>query len=522
MPSDPDDDADTPEPPTTVDRIFFEALPLPPSERGAFVARACGADDELHREVLSLLAAHADAEGFLSREPDLTGWPGEGAQRDRVGPYRLLEVLGTGGMSTVYLAERADHTFEKTVAIKFIRRGLDSEDLVRRFHMERQVLARLEHPNIARLLDGGTTSTGRPYLVMEHVEGIPVDAYCRQHRLSLRDRLVLFRTICSAVAFAHQNLVVHRDLKPSNVLVDGRGSVKLLDFGIAKVLEEGVLNPETESIRAESVRSGPDPTATAYRILTPRYASPEQIRGEPITTRTDVYALGVLLYELLTGSSPYDDLRQASVLERAVCDVEPLTPSARVRRSHAAGGEAASESGFAESLARLSRGLDGDLDNIVLMALRKEPSRRYASAADLSDDIQRHLEARPVAARPGTVRYRTIQVRPSQRHRRHRRCSGASGAHLRRHPEHDRLRAGRSCPRGGRGPPPHNPAGQQALGGDARIRQPDGESEPPGDHRPRSPRPGRARDRTPARGGADGGGGTPAHDRTRLQEPGAV
>ena len=388
----------------SAEEIFFDALEHPAQDRGRFVVHSCAGRKDVEAEVLSLLDAHGRARGFLDRDDERRAWPGEGPERDRVPSYRLLQVLGTGGMSTVFLAERDDDVFEKTVAIKFIRRGMDSADLERRFLTERQVLANLEHPNIARLLDGGVTAEGRPYLVMEHVEGVPVDRYCEENGLGLDDRLGLFRTICSAVHFAHENLVVHRDLKPTNILVDTNGTVKLLDFGIAKVLEETEADSvgragasadggADRSSGSRARRNRPVDTATLFRIMTPRYASPEQVRGEPITTRTDVYALGVLLFELLTGAEPYRvEGRTQEELAQAICDTEPSRPSAAVRRS--------------ERTIRFGKRLDGDLDNIILMALRKEPERRYASVSELSADIGRHLAGLPVLARADTLRYR--------------------------------------------------------------------------------------------------------------------
>ena len=366
---------------TSADEILYLALDQPTEDRAAFIRTRCDGRPDLEDDVLSLLRAHERAGRFLEREDDERRlWPGDGSERDRVGPYQLLHVLGVGGMSTVFLAERADQSFEKSVAVKFIRRGMDSTELERRFRTERQVLADLEHPNIARLLDGGATDSGRPYLVMEHVDGVPIDEYCRRNRLHIRERVRLFETVCSAVQFAHQNLVVHRDLKPSNILVTQSGEVKLLDFGIAKVLEE------------ESSRSSVD-TETMHRILTPRYASPEQVKGQRITTKTDVYALGVLLYELLTGSPPYQvDGRSQDEIEHAVCETEPGRPSLVSKSS----GNVVSVSGQ----------LDDELDNIVLMALRKDPERRYATASELGQDLSNYLADLPVRARPDTVRYR--------------------------------------------------------------------------------------------------------------------
>jgi serine/threonine-protein kinase len=322
----------------------------------------------------------------------------------RIGPYKILQEIGHGGMGTVYLAARADEQYQKRVAIKVIKAGMGGDEAVGRFRRERQILAGLDHPNIARLLDGGATDEGLPYLVMEHIEGRPLHDYCDSRRLPINDRLRIFQQVCSAVAHAHRNLIVHRDLKPSNILVTPEGVPRLLDFGIAKLL-----NPE---LSAEAL------TATGL-AMTPEYASPEQARGEPITTASDVYSLGVILYELLTGQRPYR-FRSRNPLEvlRAVIEEEPARPSTAVERMRV---KAAVEPGTDEgepitavkvsqtregTPARLQRKLQGDLDTIVMMALRKEPQRRYVSVEALSEDLRRYLEQRPVVARKGTAAYR--------------------------------------------------------------------------------------------------------------------
>jgi eukaryotic-like serine/threonine-protein kinase len=320
----------------------------------------------------------------------------------RIGPYRILRELGHGGMGTVYLAVRADEQFHKRVALKVIRSGADSDEVVRHFKRERQILASLDHPNVARLLDGGTTDDGLPYFVMEYIEGEPFLGYCDSRNLPIPERLRLFQQIGSAVQYAHRNLVVHRDIKPGNILVAADGTPKLLDFGIAKLL-----NPEL---------AGEAPSATAM-AMTPEYASPEQARGDRITTATDVYSLGVVLYELLTGHHPYRlASRQALDVLKAISDQEPEKPSTAVDRTEE---RTAPQGGSLvrltpESVARtregtpdkLKRRLRGDLDNILMLALRKEPQRRYASVEAFSDDIRRFLEGLPVAARKPTVRYR--------------------------------------------------------------------------------------------------------------------
>lgn len=323
-----------------------------------------------------------------------------------MGSYEIVRELGRGGMGSVYLAVRADAQFDKRVAIKIVNRGMDTNFVLRRFSRERQILAALDHPHIAKLLDGGATEDGLPYFVMEYVEGLPVTDYCDRRKLSVGERLELFRQICSAVQYAHQNVVVHRDLKPSNILVTEAGTPKLLDFGIAKLLNPG---PNAETL---------EQTEAAVRLMTPEYASPEQMRGLPITTASDVYSLGVLLYEILTGRRPYRlKSRTATEIMSAMCEWEPERPSAVVGRAEefptdepAHARSAVSPDTVASSRAteptRLRRSLSGDLDTITIKALRKEPQRRYASAEHLSEDIRRHLVGLPVGARPDTLGYR--------------------------------------------------------------------------------------------------------------------
>jgi eukaryotic-like serine/threonine-protein kinase len=331
-----------------------------------------------------------------------------------VGPYRLIRELGRGGMGTVYLAVRSDDAFQKRVAVKILKRGMDTDSIVRRFRTERQILASLEHPNIAGLLDGGTTADGLPYFAMEYVEGQPIDEYADAQRLDTTARLRLFRQVCSAVQYAHQNLIIHRDLKPANVLVTADGTPKLLDFGIAKLL-----NPELGGATLA-------PTVVGLQLMTPEYASPEQVRGEPVTTATDIYSLGVMLYELLTGRRPYRlNSRSVEEIERVVCNAHPVRPSTAVTRveefagNDAVTGEAAvtlaeihpTNTGRARAIDtdRLSKRLAGDLDTIVLKALSKEPPRRYASVDQFSEDIHRHLVGLPVIARKDTLGYRTAK-----------------------------------------------------------------------------------------------------------------
>ncbi len=344
--------------------LVQDALDLSASDLPAFLASACDSED-LRRKVESLLAAERAAGDFLELPAWGEAW--EGGTSPRVGCYRLLRELGRGGMSTVYLARRDDDVFDKRVAIKVLRADGQKDNLLRRFHNERRILANLDHPHIARLLDGGRTANGRPYFVMEYVEGEPIDVYCDRRHLETEERIKLFRRVCAAVQYAHQNLVIHRDLKPSNVLVTGDGTPKLLDFGIAKLLDP---HP------ADGMRI--DSTQTWHRVLTPQYASPEQVRGEAITTTSDVYSLGVMLYALLSGRLPYRfESRTAVEIERLICEQEPPWPSS--------GG--------------------GDLDHIVMKALRKEPASRYPTVDQMTADLRRFLDRSPVAARQGNRLY---------------------------------------------------------------------------------------------------------------------
>lgn len=391
-----------------VKQLLDEAILVVPEERSAYLDGACGADRELRAEVESLLASHEQAGTNFLMKPAVNlkaaAPPSPTRIGRRLGVYQVLEEIGRGGMGEVYRGARVDGQYNKEVAIKLVRGGYDSASLLERFRNERQILATLDHPNIARLLDGGTTEDGVPYLVMEMIEGQPIDRYCDDHRLSVTARLRLFRQVCAAVQYAHQRLVIHRDLKPSNILVTKEGEPKLLDFGIAKIISP----------------TGDAPT-TLTQAMTPEYASPEQIRGEPITTNTDVYSLGVVLYQLLTGRSPYPgDTRSPHELARAVCETEPGRPSTAVLKRDALpnGQERNPEqiSSLREgSPAKLHRRLAGDLDDIVLMALRKEVSRRYGSVEQFAEDIRRHLEGLPVTASKGSWRYRAEKF--VQRHK---------------------------------------------------------------------------------------------------------
>ena len=322
---------------------------------------------------------------------------------DRIGPYRILRTLGVGGMGEVYLAERADAEFEHRVAIKVVHSGALARGVQSRLKIERQILAQLDHPNIAHLLDGGTLADGTAYIVMEYVDGIAIDTYCDTHRLDIPARLRLFQVVCAAVHYAHQNLIVHRDLKPSNILVTKAGVPKLLDFGIAKLLDDRQLGRHTLAV-----------THADLRIMTPEHASPEQVMGHAITTASDVYVLGVLLYKLLAGVGPYViPTARLTDIERAICEKVPPLLSQAVGRE-----DSAEARGVAEARSttpnRLRRTLQGDLDNIVLMAMRKEPERRYGSAQQMAGDIQRYLDGKPVIARRDTLSYRSAKF--VQRH----------------------------------------------------------------------------------------------------------
>jgi len=317
---------------------------------------------------------------------------------DRIGPYRVLRTLGVGGMGEVYLAERADAEFDQKVAIKVVFGGSLTRGVHSRIKIERQILAQLDHPNIAHLMDGGSLPDGTAYIVMEYVDGIPIDVYCDSNRLDIEARLKLFQTVCAAVHYAHQNLIVHSDLKPSNILVTAAGVPKLLDFGIAKLLDERQAGQHTLAV-----------TQADLRLMTPDHASPEQVRGQAITTSSDVYVLGVLLYKLLTGTGPFviPSMRLTDI-ERAICEKDPPLPS------HAVSTDVSAEArGIVDargvSANRLMRILRGDLDNIVIMAMRKEPERRYSSAQQLASDIQRYLDGKPIIARRDTISYRTAK-----------------------------------------------------------------------------------------------------------------
>jgi serine/threonine protein kinase len=384
----------TPERWQRVKMIFDRAVECDPAMRESVLREECGADEDLLQQVRLMLERDATAASLLEK-PALGAAPEAASARApdpmigrTIGPYRVIRQIGRGGMGFVYLAQRADDQFRRRVALKAVDPSLVDKHTLHRFENERQTLAMLDHPNIIKLIDGGATEDGLPWLVMDYVEGETIDKYCETRRLALPEQLKLFRTVCAAVHYAHQNLVIHRDLKPSNILITPDGTPKLLDFGIAKLL------------RPEFAQHTVGYTRTDLQPMTPQYASPEQIRGLPITTASDIYSLGVLLYCLVTGRHPYT-ANSLLDLERAICETEPEKPSTV---AHASRGEAG------ESAPPRAAGIDRDLDMIVLMAMRKEPQRRYASAEHLSEDVRRLLEGRPVIARKDTWAYRARKL----------------------------------------------------------------------------------------------------------------
>ena len=381
-----------------VEALLLDLLEAKPADPQAFLARQSD-DSTIRDQVWQLYQQHARADAHFRRHADrlsglLTGAADVvAAPIERVGPWKVHELLGRGGMSAVYRAERDDGQYAQTVAVKLLPSGPAIESLILRFRTERSILAGLEHPNLARLLDGGMTEQGLPYFVMEYVEGLPIDEWCDQRRLGVEQRLVLFEQVMDVVQYAHRNLVVHRDLKPSNILVTDAGQVKLLDFGIAKMLDADQRSAETTEL-----------TRIGGRPFTPAWASPEQVAGQSVTTASDVYSLGMLLYRLLTGTSPYE-VRGGNTAEvqQAVLDQTPRAPSAAVRA-------VTDEASFRQrgtTQARLVRQLRGDLDNIILYCLRKEPERRYVTVEQLASDLQRHRQKLPVRARPDRFTYRT-------------------------------------------------------------------------------------------------------------------
>ncbi len=401
-----------------IKEIFNRTIELPATERAAVLENI---DADLRGEVENLIKAHENAGDFIAEPALVEAGLVETDETDlqigkQIDSYKILRQVGAGGMGTVYLAAHADSSFDKKVALKLIKRGMDTAAVLKRFMLERQILARLEHPNIASLLDGGSTTDGLPYFVMEYVEGLPVTKFCDLHQFDLTERLKLFQAVGGAVSYAHQNLIVHRDLKPSNILVTAEGVPKLLDFGIAKLL-----HPDWSLETAEA-------TATMFRLMTPEYASPEQLRGLPITTASDVYSLGVILYELLTGERPYkiESRLPEEVAQMALTAVPPKPSSVisskfkiqnpkTARQLTETADEQSPKSEVRRPTAKNLKSLRGDLDNIILKALRKEPERRYHSVQEFCEDIRRHLEGLPVTATADTTSYRLVKF--VQRHR---------------------------------------------------------------------------------------------------------
>ena len=384
----------TPEEWRCIKTIFDAAAELPPAERDSYLGAACAGNSRLLLEVRSLLQSLDDAGDFI--EPAAPAGPGSDPAFHTgmsFGPYRIVQVIGEGGMGMVYQAVRVDDLYRKLVALKVVRRGLCTPLTLRRFETERHILAHLEHPNIARLLDGGTTPEGQPWFVMDFIAGTPIDQHCDEQRLPLRERLQLFLTVCSAVRYAHQNFVVHRDIKPQNILVTAEGAIRLLDFGVAKLLD-----PESDA--------GSE-TTSVVQMMTPEYASPEQLHNQAVTTASDTYSLGVLLYVLLTGQKPFV-FKTRSVQE--ICDVirdtEPGRPSVVVSGAPDPDAVAAARG---VKPAKLAQELSGDLDTILLMSLRREPERRYSSVEQLAGDIERYLDGRPVTAREDSFAYRSAK-----------------------------------------------------------------------------------------------------------------
>jgi len=370
---------------------------LDPQQRRDYVDRACAGDERLFLTVMAELGTVLPSMAADDKDMDMRSSPyPQEMTGTRIGPYRVVRSLGAGGMGEVFLAERADAEFEQQVAIKIVRSGPFARGVQSRLKIERQILAQLDHPNIAHLLDGGSFPDGTAYIVMEYIDGVPIDVYCDSNRLDVAARLRLFQTVCAAVHSAHQNLIVHRDLKPSNILVTTAGVPKLLDFGIAKLLDDRQAGRHTLAV-----------TQADIRIMTPDHASPEQVRGQAITTSSDVYVLGVLLYKLLTGTSPFviPSMRLTDI-ERAICERDPPLPSHQCAKDDSEEARRIADARYT-SPSRLRRTLNGDLDNIILMAMRKEPERRYGSAQQMAGDIQRYLDGKPVIAHGDSFSYRS-------------------------------------------------------------------------------------------------------------------
>jgi serine/threonine protein kinase/Tfp pilus assembly protein PilF len=385
--------------------LFEQAVDLTVAAREAFLRRECAGDAELFEQAMEMITADSRQHGLLDGRAidSLDAAPMQSYIGREVGAYRILHEIGSGGMGKVFLAERTTGQFQQQVALKLMKHGLDSEAALKRFRSEVQIMARLQHPNIARLYDGGINEDGLSYFTMEYIEGVPIDIYCDENQLPVRERLKLFQIVCSAVQYAHRNLIIHRDIKPGNILVAGKGVVKLLDFGIAKALSADDLSehPEFRGL-----------TKTGMFVLTPEYAAPEQSRGDPVTTATDVYSLGMVLYELLAGHRPYDlNSGSPAEVEKIISTTEPEKPSTAIRKTETQGKAKIDVDRVSKLRSThpkaLRKELSGDLDNICLKALRKEPERRYDSAGQLMEDIDRYLNGFPVLARPDTFFYRT-------------------------------------------------------------------------------------------------------------------
>lgn len=400
-----------------IETIIDTALTLHGDERTEYIAKACSEDDRLIAEVYSILRSVEEAErvGFmewayddnrelindLSNHPKVAGHTFQQYIGRQIGPFKITEFLGSGGMGSVFKAIRTEGQFRQEVAVKLVREGLHREEALRRFRLEQEILANLNHPNIARLYDGGMTDDGIPYLVMEFIDGIPVNQYCDDNRLTLDERLTLFKDICGAVQFAHSNLVVHRDIKAQNIYVTPDRVVKILDFGVAKLLNTGL----TKHTLLE--------TQPGQKFWTPQYAAPEQVTGEPVTTSTDIYALGVLLHKLFTGTYPLDfEGKSLAEIEKTIKEISPSSPSQSFSRLSAAKKSAELRKA---NVSEIIKQLKGDLDALVLKAIRKEPEYRYASISQLIEDIERYQTGNPLIARRGTLKYRTAKF--FRRHR---------------------------------------------------------------------------------------------------------
>jgi serine/threonine-protein kinase len=393
-----------------IQSLFEKALEFNSAERKNFLKSECGDDKELFNEVVSLLVADEKEHSIFSGSAtNFVAVDDETIDGKTFGNYKAMNKIGSGGMGSVYLAERIDGVFQQKVALKVVNPGMNSQEIITQFEEERQILARLQHPHIARLLDGGISELGLPYFTMEYVIGKPITEYCDEENLTIEERLELFKKVCEAVLYAHQNLVIHRDIKPSNILVQDDKTVKLLDFGIAKVFEE---NEQQKFL-----------TRTGMRVLTPQYASPEQVKGDPVTTATDIYSLGLILYQLLAGCPPYE-VKSTSALEmeRIICLTEPQKPSTMISKIFSSASDSTQKASLdlisrkrTTTIPKLKKRISGDLDNICLMAIRKEPGRRYSSIAQFIADIDNHLTGLPIIARKSTAVYRTKKF--IQRHK---------------------------------------------------------------------------------------------------------